>query len=336
MHQVAAHAGVSLKTVSRVINCETPVSPGTRSRVEAAVEALGYRHNLYASRLRSSDKRNGTIGVLMRDDTNTTSAICREVELIAIRRGTLVFAGSSNGDEALEAAFIKAYTFHRIDGLIIVGPVWNLHLLASEHRSGKPVVFVDHGASGFESDHVFTDANQASRLAVRHLIDQGHRRVGFLGGPTSDESARRCRGYTEELAAWCQPFDRDLVCLDLVDACAAEMAVGGLLSLSQPPSAFVAAHADLAKGACRALRKRRLIGRVALIGYDDSLHPELLANRVSVVVPDTLAVARTAANLLFRRIDGDEFVPSDRFVAPRLLARGTGEIKPSLATPRPD
>src|SRR5438132_1643541 len=120
MREVAALAGVSLKTVSRVINAEPAVSDEVRSRVVGAIQRLDYRHDHAASSLRRSDRKTSTIGVLLEDVANPfSSALHREIEDVALRRGVLVLAGSSDEDEAREQQLIAAFTSRRVDGLII-------------------------------------------------------------------------------------------------------------------------------------------------------------------------------------------------------------------------
>ncbi|TMF73733.1 MAG: LacI family transcriptional regulator [Chloroflexi bacterium] len=327
MRQVAAHAHVSLKTVSRVINAESFVSPALRSRVQASVDHLGYRRNLQASSLRRTDSRSATIGLVLRDVANALSSpLSHEIESIALKRGVLVFTGSSNDDEDHDRDLIRAFSCHRVDGLIVVGTTQNTDLLLTEHRAGTSIVCVDQLGSTFDSDHVVTNDFEGTRLGIRHLIANGHRHIAYLGGLASDRTARRYRGYVHELSAQGWPIDERLVHLDVHDSDAAEKAAAELLSEARRPTALFASESLITLGACRVLRRLHLNRQVALVGFDDLLDADLMARGVTVITPDPVALGRAAAKLLFRRIDGDESPPVHRLIPSRLITRATSEI----------
>ena len=328
MRQVAAHACVSLKTVSRVINAESVVSPTMRSRVQASIEHLGYRHNWQASSLRRIDSRSATIGLVLRDAANAFSApLSNEVASLALKRGVLVFTGSSHDDEDHDRELIWAFSCHRVDGLMVVGTTQNTDLLLAEHRAGTSIVLVDELGSALDLDHVVTNDFQGARLGVRHLIANGHRHIGYLGGLASDRAASRYRGYIDELSAQGWPIDEQLVHLDLHDADGAEKATAELLSEARRPTALFASESLITLGAYRVLRRLDLNRQVALVGFDDLIHADLTAGGVTVITPDPVAMGRAAARLLFRRIDGDESPPVHRLIPTRLITRGSGEIQ---------
>src|SRR3982074_387689 len=121
MRDVAALAGVSIKTVSRVVNAEGTVTPGLAAQVLEAVDRLDYRQNLTASSLRRSDGKSATIGVVLEDVANPfSSALHRAIENVALRRGVLVLAGSSDEDGDRERQLVSAFASRRVDGLVIV------------------------------------------------------------------------------------------------------------------------------------------------------------------------------------------------------------------------
>jgi LacI family transcriptional regulator len=328
MKDVAALAGVSLKTVSRVINTEPAVSDDRRSRVLAAIDRLDYRHNLTASSLRRSDGKSSTIGVLLEDVANPfSSALHREIEDVALKRGVLVLAGSSDENEAREHELIAAFTSRRVDGLIIVPTSHDHSYLLSERRAGTPMVFVDRPPAFLDADSVLTDNQAGARQGVAHLIAHGHRRIGYLGDlATITTAVDRHRGYAEELAAHGIEVDPELVRLGVQGIEKAEAATLELLSRPQPPTALFTSQNLLTMGACRALRRLDLHRRVALVGFDDVLLADLLEPGITVMAQDPATMGRRAAELLFRRLDGDA-APSVHLVVPtQLIARGSGEI----------
>lgn len=329
MREVAALAGVSLKTVSRVINAEPAVSDELASRVRAAVDRLDYRHNRAASNLRRLDGRSAAIGVVLEDVANPfSSTLHREIENVALRHGVLVFAGSSDEDWERERSLIAEFTSRRVDGLIIVPAGHDHSYLLSERRAGTAMVFVDRPAAFLDADTVLTDNEGGTREGIAHLIAQGHGRIGYLGDlQTIATAAWRFRGYTDELAARGINFDPRLVRLDLRGIEIAERAAGELLSESQPPTALFAGQNLLTIGAYRALRRLDLHHTIALVGFDDFLLADLLEPGITVVAQDPAALGRAAAEQLFRRIDGDQSPSVHEVIPTRLIARGSGEVK---------
>jgi LacI family transcriptional regulator len=330
MRDVAALAKVSIKTVSRVVNGETGVSPSLVRRVVAASERLNYRHNLTASSLRRSDGRSATIGVVLEDVSNPfSSALHRAIEDVAVQRGVLVLAGSSDEDEDRERQLVSAFARRRVDGLIIQPSSLDHGYLITERKAGTAIVFVDRPPAFLDADTVLTDNAVGVRRGVRHLIAHGHRRIGYLGDlRTIATAAERYRGYVDELADQSVEVDERLVRLDLRGIEKAEAAVTELLGHSQPPTALFTGQNLITIGAFRALRRLGLHNRVALIGFDDILLADLLEPGITVIAQDPAAIGRTAAEMLFRRLDGDRSPSEHRIVLTRMIERGSGEIRP--------
>lgn len=330
MREVAALAGVSLKTVSRVINTEPAVSAEVRSRVLAAVDRLEYRHDHAASSLRRSDRKSSTIGVLLEDVANPfSSALHREIEDVALQRGVLVLAGSSDENEAREQQLIHAFTSRRVDGLIIVPASHDHSYLLSERRAGTAMVFVDRPPAFLDADSVLTDNREGARRGVAHLIAHGHRRIGYLGDlMTITTAAERYRGYEEELNAAGIAFDPQLVRLNVHGLDKGEAATAELLALPKPPTAFFTSQNLLTIGASRTLHRVNLHQRIALVGFDDVLLADMLEPGITVIAQDPAAMGRKAAEQVFRRIDGDHSPSLHLIVPTRLIVRGSGEIRP--------
>ena len=330
MRDVAALAKVSIKTVSRVVNGEAGVSPRLMRRVLAASERLSYQHNLTASNLRRSNGRSATIGVVLEDVANPfSSALHRSIEDVAVKRGVLVLAGSSDEDEERERKLVSAFASRRVDGLIIQPSSHDHSYLLAERRAGTAIVFVDRPPAFFDADTVLTDNAAGVRRGVRHLIAHGHRRIGYLGDMhTIATAADRHRGYVDELANQKVELEERLVRLDLRGIEKSEAAATELLKLSQPPTALFTGQNLITIGAFRALRRMDLHRRVALIGFDDILLADLLEPGITVIAQDPAAIGRAAAQVLFRRLDGDRAPSEHQIVLTRLIARGSGEIAP--------
>jgi LacI family transcriptional regulator len=323
MRDVARSAGVSLKTVSRVVNGETTVAPDLAARVRAAVDSLNYRPHIGASMLRRNDRRTRTIGVLLADVSHPFSAaVHRAVEDEARRRGVHVLVGSLDEDPEREQEMARAFAQRQADGLIVAptGPDQ-----AYLDRIGAiPIVFVDRPAEGFAADCVLATNRVGAGEAVRHLIAGGHRRIAYLGDHVRLATARnRYEGYLDAIAgAGLESFGAH----DLPDPARAEQAVRRLLDRPDPPTALFTSQSLITIGAVRALR---LLGRhrdVALVGFDDFPLADLLEPAVTVVAQDPVAIGRTAARALFARIDGADGPPREFLVPTRLIPRGSGEL----------
>ena len=330
MREVAALAKVSIKTVSRVVNGESGVSPALARRVVAASERLSYRHNLTASSLRRSDGRSATIGIVLEDVANPfSSALNRSIEDVAVQRGVLVLAGSSDEDGDRERKLVSAFASRRVDGLIIQPSSEDHSYLVTERKAGTAIVFVDRPPAFFDADTVLTDNAAGVKRGVRHLVEHGHRRIAYLGDLHKiATAAERHRGYLEELADQRIEADAKIVQLDLRGIEKAEAAVIELLRLPNPPTALLTGQNLITIGAFRALRRLDLHRRIALIGFDDILLADLLEPGITVIAQDPATIGRTAAEMLFRRLDGDRSPSEHRIVLTRMITRGSGEIPP--------
>ena len=330
MRDVAAQARVSLKTVSRVVNGESGVSPRLARRVLAACERLDYRHNHTASTLRRSNRRSATIGVVLEDVSNPfSSALHRAIEDVAVQRGVLVLAGSSDEDEDRERRLVLAFASRRVDGLIIQPSSHDHRYLLTERKAGTALVFVDRPPASIEADAVLTDNAAGVRRGVQHLVAHGHRRIGYLGDThTIATAADRHRGYLDGLVNQRIEADERLIRLDLHGIEKAEAATRELLEQSNPPSALLTGQNLITIGAFRALRRMGLHQRIALLGFDDILLADLLEPGITVIAQDPAGIGRMAADVLFRRLDGDRSPAQSHTVPTRMITRGSGEIPP--------
>jgi LacI family transcriptional regulator len=322
MKDVARSAGVSLKTVSRVINGEPTVAPHLAERVRAAVDTLNYRPNIGASMLRRNDRRSRTIGVLLEDVGNPFSAaLHRAVEDEARTRGFHVLTGSADENPERERELARSFAERHADGLIVAPAGADQGYLAAELPPGTPVVFVDRPGTGFAADSVLATNVAGATEAVRHLVAHGHRRIAFLGDHTRIATARsRYRGYLDALdEAGLSP---------LTASGPAESATTALFGRAEPPTALFTAQNLITIGAIRALRRLRLHTDVALVGFDDFPMADLVEPAITVVAQDPAAMGRTAARALFERLDGDRQPAREFWIPTTLIRRGSGELPP--------
>jgi LacI family transcriptional regulator len=328
MHDVAALARVSIKTVSRVVNEEPGVSAELATRVYEAIRLLGYQHNTTASSLRRNNQRTLTIGLLLDDVANPfSSALHRAIEEVAHDHDTLVFAVSSDQEDAREDQLIRAMATRRVDGLIIVPNSASAAGLQQFRRLPRPAVCVDRPAVIPNVDSVLADNRTGTRTAIHHLATHGHRRIAFLGDRETTWTAdERYLGYIEALALEGLTLNPGLVRRNLHSIALAEQATHNLLDAEEPPSALFTGQNLITVGALRALQQRSLQQRVALVGFDDFLLADLLAPPITVIAQDPTAMGRAAAELLFARLDDNTLPPRQIVIATQLLVRGSGEI----------
>jgi LacI family transcriptional regulator len=333
MRDVAARAGVSLKTVSRVVNQESGVSAELAGRVARAIAELDFRPNVGASSLRRADGRTATVGLLLEDVSNPySSALHRAIEDVALPRGVMVFSASLDEDAERERALALAFSHRRADGLILMPAGENQAYLSSELRAGTAIVCVDRAAVDLAVDSVIATNVTGAAEGVRHLIAGGHRRIAFLGDrPTIATARQRFAGYGDALRAAGLAPDGELVVHELSGASSADGAATSLLARPDPPTALFTAQNLITIGALRALRRLGLEHEVAVVGFDDFPLADLLDPPLTVIRQDVARIGKTVADLLFDRIDGNTSPPRHVVHEPTLVVRGSGEIPPPVS-----
>lgn len=329
MRDVAALAGVSLKTVSRVVNGVSSVDPALTSKVNQAAAKLGYRPNLTASNLRRGDRRTATVGMLVEDVANPFSAaLMRAVENVARDRGVLVLMGSLDEDPTRERELATALIDRRVDGLVIAPAGRDHSYLIGEQNAGTCVVFVDREPMLLDADAVVSDNQDGGERAVRHLLDHGHRRVGYLGDRASiSTAAKRLAGYQRALELAHIEIDERIIRQDVSNVQAAINATIKMLAGPDAPTALFASQNLVTIGVSRALRQLNRQDSVALVGFDDFPLADLLRPGISVISQNTEQLGRLAAEILFRRLDGDDSPTQTHVVPTELIVRGSGEIR---------
>jgi LacI family transcriptional regulator, galactose operon repressor len=330
MKEVATLAGVSLATVSRVVNDDGKVRPDLAEKVREAVALLGYRRDLTATNLRRADRQSASLGLVFDDVANPFHAsLLRGVESVARTRGVLPLVGSSDEDPARERELAEAFLSRRVDGLIVVPAGRDHSYLRAEREAGVALVFVDRPPAFIDADCVLSDNAGGASAATAHLIERGHRRIGFLGDRTHIfTAAERLRGYREALSGHGIPYDPSLVRMDLHESAAASAAVAELMEGDQPPTALFSAQNLITIGTVQRLRALGLHREVAVVGFDDLTLADAVEPGLTVVAQDPHELGRLTAELLFARLDGDNG-PTRRVEVPTtLIERGSGELVP--------
>ncbi|MCW3842298.1 LacI family transcriptional regulator [Micromonospora yasonensis] len=323
LKDVAERAGVSVKTVSNVVNGYLHVRPDTRARVEQAIAELNYRPNLSARNLRKG--RTGVIALALPElDIPYFAELARHVVTAAAEHGWTVLIDQTGGGPEQERKAASGIGDHMIDGLIFSPLALTADDLAG--LDGMPMVLlgerVDHG----RADHVMIDNVAAARQITAHLAGLGRRRIAAIGSQRTPEGASarlRLAGYAAALAEADISYDERLVApapaWHRADGAAA---MRHLLSGGVRPDAVFCFNDTLALGALRALHEAglRVPEDVAVAGFDDIEDGRFSIPTLSTVAPDKERIARLAVDLLAGRLDGDRDAPPRELVAPHQLA----------------
>ncbi len=325
MKDVAARAGVGLKTVSRVVNSEPGVTPDTERRVQEAIDALGFRRNDSARVLRKG--RTASIGLVLEDLADPFyGPLSRAVEEVARAHGALLINGSSAEDPEREQELVLALCARRVDGLIVIPAGDDHRYLEPEIKAGIATVFVDRPAGHVDVDMVLSDSFGGAREGVAHLIAHGHRRIGFIGDqPRIHTATERLRGYHAAMRDAGITVEDGWVSLGSTEPERVRAAAEGMLSGPEPVTALFAGNNRVTVTAVRVIAERER--PVALVGFDDIELADLLG--ITVISQDAAAVGRTAAEHLFRRLDGADHAPARVELPTRLIPRGSGELPPA-------
>ncbi|MFF5878340.1 LacI family DNA-binding transcriptional regulator [Streptomyces californicus] len=332
---VAAEAGVSVATVSRVLNGHPSVSQEARTRVLAAVEALGYRPNAVARSLRTAQTR--TLGLVISDVLNPYfTELARFVEEEARALGYSVIIGNADERPDLQDHHVRTLIDRRIDGLLVSPADGGTPLLRDVALSGTPMVFVDRWIPGIDVPVVRADGTGAVRDLVAHLHGLGHRRLAIIAGPaattTGDERVEAFRGALRDhgLAlpdAYIEQGD--------FQAASGRRATEGFLELAEPPEVVFAADNLMALGALDAIRARglRVPDDIALAAFDDIPWFVHTGPPITAVAQPTADLARAAVRALADRIEGR--TPQSVTLPARLVVRRScGEAAPNERSDR--
>jgi len=307
LKDVAAAAGVSVKTVSNVVNGYVGVSPRMRARVEQAIAEFDYHPNLTARSLRTG--RTGIVALAVPALSEPYFAEVAQCVVSAARaRGWTVLVDPTGGDPGRERWVIDASRPRLLDG-VIMSPLGLDDRAISTRDGALPLVLLGERVSpAAGTDHVAIDNVAAAREASEHLLAAGRRRIGVIGVQTDRRWATshlRLRGYRDALAAGGIAEDPRLLGeVDHFDRATGRQAMHDLLAAGAEPDALFCFNDLLAYGAIRALYEAglRVPEDVAVVGFDDNAHDEDAVPSLTSVSPDKAELAELAVAALADRI----------------------------------
>jgi LacI family transcriptional regulator len=310
IRDVAEKAGVSLGTVSRVLNDNPSVRPDRRQRVKAAIADLDFHPDVFAQSLRRGTSK--TFGIVIPDLRNPFFAeLAHHVELAARRRGYKLLLACSEEDPALEAEHLESLGSRRVDG-VVLAPVGDA-APGGRSRVG-PLIVIDRSLEAHAV--VAADHRGGARLATDYLLSLGHRRIGCVAGPANVATAReRLAGFLDAVAAARARLGAaidDHVVRAAFDCDTGRQAGEALLALETPPTAIFASSDQQAIGAMRAAADRgfEVPRRLSIVGFDGILVSDLVKPRLTTVMQPLAAIAEAAIE---RLVAGDDGAGAQRF-----------------------
>ncbi|MER5514966.1 LacI family DNA-binding transcriptional regulator [Streptomyces sp. NPDC002763] len=309
MADVARSAGVSVATVSHVLNETRPVLPHTRQAVLDAIEELGYTPNTLARSLVTSRTR--SIGLAVSAISNPYfTEILQGVEAAALEHGYSLLIADPHDDPEHERKVVQLLHERRVDGVIVAPSADPSALLAYLDRHAVPTVLLDRVIDGRADtaprfDQVCAENTEPTARLVTHLAGLGHRRIGLVAGlPGLSTTGERITGYRQGLASAGLPLDEGLVVPGHSESAGAERATAALMSLTVPPTALVTANNAMTIGALRALREHGLSvpDDIALCCFDDFAWADLFSPRLTAVAQPSREIGVEAVRVLLERL----------------------------------
>lgn len=324
VRDVALLAKVSLGTVSNYLNDRKPIAPATRQRIDAAIEELAFVPNS-ASRIMRG-QRSTAIGFVIPDAGNPFFAeVARGVEDVALDAGLVIVTCNTQGDPAREKHYLRALAEMRVTGALVTPTTESRASLEALRAAGAAVVLIDHPHQGLELSAVDVDDELGGELAMRHLIERGHRELLFVGGPDGAvQFDARYRGAQQAVAA----AGLDPSTLRRIDATAETIAARAevglrILELDRRPTGIFAGNDLIALAVQTSLGRNGVHAPddVAIVGYDDTDNAQLALVPLTTVRQPMYDIGREAARLLLDEAASGRSADRHIQFKPRLVVR---------------
>lgn len=332
IREVAKRAGVSLGTVSNVLNRPEIVAPETRQRVQRAIDEIGFVRNGSARQLRAG--RSQHIGLIVLDVANPFfTEVARGVEDLANQAGYVVILCNSDDSEEKESNYLRVLEEQRTLGVLITPVQSDASYLQRFRQRGIAIVLLDRPSRIKDLCSVSVDNVRGGEIAVMHLLEAGHRRIGFVHGPLSiRQIADRRRGMIRALKA--AGLDPEHAMIDITmqtqSAREGEACLEQLLRADRAPTAVFCANDLLALGLMRGLIKRGISipGDMALVGYDDVEFASVLATPLTSIRQPKYELGNAAAELLLDEANNPTTHQHQHIVyQPELIVRESSRAK---------
>ncbi len=325
IYDIARMAGVSVATVSRHLNGTAAVSPGTAARIQAAIESTGFALNRAASSLTTG--RTGLLGFLTSDIINPfTAEVGHAMTEEAGELGFSLLTAITGGHEVRFLQMLTELRRHSVDGVVVTPPqtARTVAALTELVAAGTPLTTIGVDLVSAGAAFVSVDTYSGALAAVQHLIDLGHRRIGFLGGPDHDSTPGRLRAYTEALTEASIPVQTALMMGGTLDRQGGAQAMEKLIQSRQPPTAVFAVNDVMALGALQAAHANRLRvpDELSIVGFDDIAMASFASPPLTTVAQPKALLGRTAARFVISQLV-DQTTPQPLRLSTELVLRSS-------------
>jgi LacI family transcriptional regulator len=325
MMDVAREADVSLMTVSRVVNNKDGISQATRERVQDIINRLGYRPSSIARGLVTN--RTGTLGLVVPDNANPFfSEVARGVEHVAYAEGYNVFLCNTEEDRERELAVLQSLEEKQVDGLIICSSRLDDAELQSAVAQHDAVILVNRVVERPGVGMLLNDDEQGGRLITQHLLDGGHRKIGFLSGPPSAFSGRlRVQGYRASLEATNVSYNPDWVWHSPPMVETGKQVARDMLTAHQELTALLCYNDLVAVGALQACAELgcKVPDDLAIVGFDDIPLAVLVTPPLTTCHVPRYDLGSQAMHMLLEKIEGASQGDEPILVQPKLVVRAS-------------
>lgn len=323
MAEIAREAGVSITTVSHVLNGTRHVSEKTTNRIHAAIQRTGYRPHSIARALAGA--RTKSIGLAISGISNPYFMdVIAAIEAAAADHGHTILLADTHDEPQREFQMVQELVLRRVDGLVLApSPGAEANALKYLSQHSVPVVLVDRFLP-VEIDQVGIENEAPAAQLVEHLIELGHRRIALVAGLESlSTTEERVKGYRDALDRAGIPIDDDLIAHGASQHEPARAAVHHVLDLDNPPTALVAANNAMTIGTLHALRERKLTvpDDIALVGFDDFEWSDFFHPRLTVIAQPSNELGAQAVRLLLARLDEPSREPQAIRLQPTFVHR---------------
>ena len=326
MNEVAQIAGVSVATVSRVVNGSGGVSKKLERRVRQAMDQLHYHPSTLARSFKMQETR--LIGIMIPLlDHPFYSRLARGIEQRLFAHDYRAIICNSEEDETRERAYIEMLVRQRVDGAIINSSAKNTSYIFKLKDLNVPYVLIDRNLPNVQGGKVFCDNSQGGYIGMQHLLELGHRRIGVVAAPTYTEPiTRRIRGTREALADYGVPDDPEMLVTG--DGQLFDMgydAARHLLAKMPRPTAIFALTDVTALGVMHAASEMglKVPDDLSIVGYDDLPIASYMIPPLTTVAQPIIEMGETAVDMLFRQMESPDLPPEKAVLATHLVVRGT-------------
>lgn len=325
---VASRAGISATTVSAYLNKSAPVNKATAKKIKEAIEELGYKPNLIARSLRQ--KKTNTIGLIVGNIlSHFYSVIAKSVEDTARKYGFRTILCNGDDDHQKELEYIKVLESSRVEGIILTPTGKNGGYIKEIIESGMKIVFIDRLVDGVNCNGVIVDNENGSYKAVKHLIEQGYKRIGIISGSMDITTGKeRLDGYLKALREANLPENDDFVKIGDFKKESGVNLSKELLEGKNIPDAIFSTNLEITKGVLTVIRQMglKVPEDIGLVSFDDSDLTQLFNPPITVISQPVYEIGSTAMEIMINEIKSDknvEKVPIKKILKTKLIKRAS-------------